>query len=203
MDPRPLALLAAAGLLTCAPARLPWSEALPARAEVLLDVLPPDAEVRQDGALIGAGSLTVKLGAEPSTLELAAAGFDPARVTLDPRTQAGARVGVALRPAGFGAARPLSLEDAPGLAAASAWLLRAGKVAEAVAYAERGVESSPSAPAPRRALGLALAKQGKRARAAQELSQYLQLAPGAPDRAEVEATVERFRGDISIPARGY
>jgi len=189
--------------LACAPAKQPWTEAIPSRPEVLLEVLPLEAEVRQDGAVIGGGTLTVKLGEGPSTVEVAAAGFEPRQVVLDPKTQAGARVGVVLRPTGYGEARPLALEDGPALASASAWLLRAGRVAEAAAYAERAVQAAPAAPAPRRALGLALAKQGKRNRAAQELSQYLQLAPGAPDRAEIEAAVERFRGDISIPPRGY
>jgi len=196
-------LLALGGLLCCAPAKQPWSEAIPARPEVLLDVLPPEAEVRQDGAAIGIGTLTVKLGDGPSTLEVTAAGFEPRQVVLDPKTQAGARVGLVLRPNGYGEARPLGLEDGAGLAGASSWLLRAGRVAEATAYAERAVQAAPEAAAPRRALGLALAKQGKRGRAAQELSQYLQLAPGAPDRAEIQAAVERLRGDISIPARGY
>jgi len=196
-------LLTLGGLLACAPARQPWTEAIAARPEVLLEVLPVEAVVRQDGAVIGAGALTVRLGEGPSSLEVSAAGFEPRQVVLDPRTQAGARVGVVLRPVGYGEARPLALEDGAGLAAASAWLLRAGKVVEATDYAERAVQASPATAAPRRALGLALARQGKRSRAAQELSQYLQLAPGAPDRAEIEAAVERFRGDISIPARGY
>lgn len=196
-------LLAAAGLLSCATAREPWTEALPGRPEVLLEVLPPGAEVTQDGASRGTGSLTIKLGAAPSTVRVAAAGYEAQEAVLDPGKHAGARMSVVLRPTGYGQGRPIVADDGPALAAVSAWLLRAGRTDDALAYAERGVQAAPSAPQPRRALGLAYAKLGKRGRAAQELSQYLQLAPNAPDRAEIEELVERFRGDISIPARGY
>lgn len=202
MRPRPLAVVALAGLLSCATEKQAWSEVVPSRPEVLLEVLPPQAEVRQDGAVAGVGSVTLRLGAGSATVEVTAPGYEPRQLAVDPRTQAGARVGVALRPAGYGEGRPLAMEDGPGLAAASGWLLRAGKLDDALAYAERAVEVAPSAPAPRRALGLALARAGKRRRAAQELSQYLQLAPGASDRGEIQGLVEKLRGDISVPARG-
>ncbi|MBI5069665.1 MAG: tetratricopeptide repeat protein [Deltaproteobacteria bacterium] len=200
---RILGAMALCGVLACATEKQAWSEALPVQVEVLLEVLPPEAAVILDGAVVGAGTTTLKLGAAPATVQVTADGFEALQVTLDPKLHAGARVGMVLRPSGYGEGRPLAIDDANGLAAASGWLLRAGRVADATAYAERAVQASPAAPAPRRALGLALAKQGKRGRAAQELSQYLQLAPGAADRAEIEAAVERFRGDISIPPRGY
>jgi tetratricopeptide (TPR) repeat protein len=197
VGPRLLALAAAAA--ACTPARQPWSEAVPPQPEVFLDVLPRDAEVRVDAAYLGRGPVTLRLGEAPVRAMVAAPGFEPRLVDVDPRVHAGARLGVVLRPVGFGAGRPLEIDDAQGLAAAGAWLLRAGRVAEAVGYAERAVEVAPNAPEPRRVLGLALARQGKKGRAAQELSSYLQLAPSAPDRDQIEIMVTRLRGDIAIP----
>jgi predicted Zn-dependent protease len=199
MGLRPLALAASLLAASCAPAKQAWSEAEPRRAEVFLDVLPRNAEVRVDGAARGAGPVTLKLGEASVRVEVGAAGFEPRELAIDPRTLAGARVGVVLRPVGFGAGRPLEIDEAGGLAAAGAWLLRAGRPLEAEGYAERAVEASPNAAEPRKVLGLALAKQGKRSRAAQELSAYIQLAPSAPDRAEMEVMVARLRGDIAIP----
>lgn len=200
MSPHRLAL-AAAALASCAPAKQAWSEAAPPRPEVFLDVLPRDAEVRLDGVPVGQGPITLKLGDARARVEVKAAGFDPWELALDPQTSGGARLGVVLRPTGFGVGRPLDIDEAAGLATASAWLLRSGKAVEAAWYAERAVEVSPNAPEPRKALGLALAKQGKKGRAAQELSSYLQFAPAAPDRQEIEVMVTRLRGDIAIPVR--
>jgi predicted Zn-dependent protease len=193
------AALAAALAVACAPARQPWSEAVPARPEVFLDVLPRNAEVRVDGAPVGDGPVTVRIGEMGAQVEVRAGGFEPRLLALDPKVHAGARVGVVLRPSGFGGGRRLEIDEASGLAAAGAWLLRSGKVVEAAWYAERAVEAAPSAPEPRRVLGLALAKQGQKRRAAQELSHYLQYAPSAPDRVEIEGMVTQLRGDIAIP----
>jgi hypothetical protein len=188
-----LLVLAAAA---CAAEKQPWREAVPPRTEVFLDVLPRSAEVRVGGAFSGRGPHVLTLGEEAVTLEVAAPGFDPARLRVEPR--AGPRVGVALRPEGFGAGRKVDIDDPLALVAASSGLLRAGKATEAAEYAERAVEVAPQLPTPRRALGTALARLGKRSQAAQELSQYLQLAPSAADRAEVERLVGRLRGDMSI-----
>jgi predicted Zn-dependent protease len=195
-----LPALAAALAAACTPARQPWSEAVAARPEVFVDVLPRDAEVRVDGAYLGRGSVALPLGSGPSRVMVRAQGFETRVVEVDPRVHAGARLGVVLRPAGFGEGRRLEIDDAAGLAAAGAWLLREGKVAEAAWYAERAVEAAPSTPQPRKVLGLALVKQGKKGRAAQELSYYIQYAPQAPDRDEIEVLVARLRGDIAFPA---
>jgi predicted Zn-dependent protease len=200
MGPRSLALAASLLAASCAPAKQAWSEAAPARPEVFLDVLPRNAEVRVDGAAAGQGPVTLTLGDARARVEVSAAGFEPRELDLDPKALAGARIGVVLRPSGFGAGRQLEIDEVAGLAAAGAWLLRSGRPVEAAWYAARAVEVGPNAPEPRRVLGLALAKQGNRARAAQELSAYLQLAPSAPDRAEIEVMVTRLRGDIAIPA---
>jgi predicted Zn-dependent protease len=148
----------------------------------------------------GSGPRFIELGGTPVALEVSAPGFDASQVTVDPQV-AGGRVGVALRPAGWGAGRTVDIDEPVVLVAASQVLLRAGKAAEAADYAERAAELGPQLPMPHRALGMALAKLGKRTRAAQELSQYLQLSPSAADRAEVERLVSRLRGDMSIRAR--
>jgi tetratricopeptide (TPR) repeat protein len=200
MAPRiPAVLLLAAA--SCAAEKQSWREALPSRTEVFVDVLPRKAEVRVDGAVSGSGPHFITLGEAPVALEVAAPGFDAARVQVDPHV-AGGRVGVALRPAGWGAGRKVDIDEPLVLVAASQVLLRAGQAPEAADYAERAVELGPQLPTPRRALGMALAKLGKRSRAAQELSQYLQLTPAAADRAEVERLVGRLRGDMSIRLPG-
>jgi len=94
----------------------------------------------------------------------------------------------------------LDAGDGESMASAASLLLRAGKVQQAAEYAERAVEVSPQNPRARRALGLAHQRLGHRDRAIQELSQYLQLAPHSPDRAEVERQIEEARGDLTIPA---
>jgi hypothetical protein len=143
----------------------------------------------------------VEVGAEPTPVRLAAAGFEAAELVLS-QGQAGTRVGVALRPAGFGSGRALDLDAPGGLAAASGALLRQGRAAEAVQYAERAAELNPQLPAARRALGLALLRMPSsrrtRDRAIQELSAYLAGAGEAADRRQVERIVEELRGDISV-----
>jgi predicted Zn-dependent protease len=194
---RPTRALLLLAVASCAAGKQPWREAVPLRTEVYVEVLPRNAEVRVDGAAAGTGSRALTLGDREVTLDVAAPGFDPVQVTVDPHV-AGRRVGVALRPAGWGAGRTVDIDEPLVLVAASQVLLRAGRAIEAAEYAERAAEMGPQLPTPRRALGMALAKLGKRNRAAQELSQYLQLSPAAADRAEVERLVARLRGDMSI-----
>jgi predicted Zn-dependent protease len=195
-----LLLLAAA----CAPARESWRQAVPQRPEVLVEVLPQDAEVRVRGEPVGVGARPVEVGPEPTPVTVVAAGFEKADLRLTAQ-QAGSRVGVALRPLGFGAGRALDLDDPLGLSSASSALLRQGKVAEALQYAERAAELAPKLGVARRALGLALLKappsRRNRERAVQELSAYLTSAGEAADRRHIERVVEGLRGDISIDPR--
>jgi tetratricopeptide (TPR) repeat protein len=199
----PSAARAAAALVAaaaCAAPRQPWHETFP--AEAMVEVLPSDAEVAVDGAPARRGAQTVPVP-DPEhryVFRASAPGFAPAEVARAGAALAGARVGLALRPTGFGDALRLDLDEPAGLAAAGAALLRDGRTAQAIEYAGRAAELAPEEPLPRRVLGEAYRRSGARARAVEELSAYLRAAPGAPDKVEVERTVEALRGDMTVPA---
>jgi tetratricopeptide (TPR) repeat protein len=184
---------------SCAAPRQPWRETRP--PEAVVEVLPREAEVAVDGAPPRRGARTVPVP-DPAHRYLfrgSAPGFAPAEVARSGAELAGARIGLVLRPDGFGSARPLDLDEPEGLAAAGAALLRAGRPAQAIEYAGRAAELAPEEPLPRRVLGEAYRRTGERARAAQELSAYLRAAPDAPDRDEVARAVEALRGDVEVP----
>jgi hypothetical protein len=170
--------------------------------EGLVEVLPRDAFVEVDGVPLGPGARTVAI--RDPRLEHRVVARAPGFETLEVRVPAslllGGRVGLVLRPVGFGVGRRLELDEPSGLTSAAALLLRAGLEREAAEYAGRAAEVAPEAPAPRRVLADAMLRLGRRNRAVQEYSAYLALAPPeAPDRPEVERRVEQLRGDIGLP----
>ncbi len=195
-------LAAAALIVACAAACAGPKETWPrAPAEVFVDVLPRGAELSVDGAPLGVGPHTVPVP-EPAhvyVFHAAAPGFVPGERSGDGARLAGARIGLVLRPNGFGNARRLDLDDGAGLAAAAALMQRAGHPSTALEYGERAVEVSPEVPLGHRVVGEAAQALGQRKRAIQEYSAYLQLSPDAPDRAVVQRRVEELRGDLTIP----
>jgi tetratricopeptide (TPR) repeat protein len=194
------AVLAAALFAACAgPARTTWSEATP--PEVFVEVLPRDAQVALDGVPLGVGprSVPVPDAQRRYTLRASAAGFAPDERSADGAQLAGARLALVLRPDGYGESRLLDYDEAAGLASAAAALVRGGRPAQAMDYAERAAELAPDAPLPRRVLGDASWALGRRQRAAAEYAAYLAAAPEAPDRPAVEARVEELRHDVTIP----
>ena len=194
-----VALLASClACLACAARKEAWRQAAP---EVFVDVVPRAAQLSVDGAPVGAGAHTVAVpdARHVYVFRAVAPGFAPRERAAEGARLAGARLGLVLRPDGFGDARALDLDDGSGLAAAASLLQRSGRVAVALEYAERAVEVSPEAPLGHRVLGEAAQALGQRKRAIQELSTYLQLALDAPDRRAVERRVEELRGDLTIP----
>jgi hypothetical protein len=175
--------------LACAGAAAPAEEA-PA-PEVLVEVLPRSAEVTLDGRPLARGG-----GAAPApepgrhVLAVAAEGYEPVERTLAEEDLAGVRVAEALRPLGFAAPRALDYDDAEGLALAAAFLARRGTARDAVDYAERALVLDRGVALAHRALGDAAAREGDRRRAVAAWTEYLRLAPGAPDAAEVAARVD-------------
>ena len=106
------------------------------------------------GVEVGPGSRVVPVDpAHAYTLVAVAQSFLPARWVAEGSALAGARVGLVLRPEGFGEARPLDLDDGTGLAMAAALLVRRGRHQQAMQYAERVVEVSPEVALGHRALG--------------------------------------------------
>jgi tetratricopeptide (TPR) repeat protein len=168
---------------------------------VFVEVLPRSAQLSVDGRALGPGSRSFAVldPAHVYVFRASAPGFVSAERSGEGAKLAGARLGIALRPEGFGSARRLELDEPGGLAQAAALLERRGEHGRVVEYAERAVELAPHDPAPRRLLGAALLELGDRRRAIQEYSTYLQLAPDAPDRRQVERIVARLRGDVTIP----
>lgn len=197
--PQALVAVALAGA-ACAAPKEAWRQP---GAEAFVDVLPQEAVLSVDGAVIGSGSHAVPVPdrAHVYVLRAQAPGFPAAERSATGAQLAGARIGLVLRPPGFGEARRLDLDDGIGLASAGALLERTGRHEAALQYAERAVDAAPEAPKGYRVLGDAARALKQRKRAIQAYSSYLQLAPDAPDRAAVARAVEELRGDMTIPAQ--
>jgi predicted Zn-dependent protease len=199
MSPRALAAASIAAL-SCATAPERFEDAAPSQG--LIEVLPRHADVEVDGVPVGPGSylLPVRAGDRLHRVRVRALGFDDHEVEVPAAMLRGGRLGLALRPAGYGIGRPLDMDDPATLADAAAFLVRRGRSREAGEYAARAAELAPEAPLPRRVLGDAYLAQGDHARAAREYSSYLASAsPDAPDRPEVERRVGELRGDLTFP----
>ena len=205
MPPLRPALMAAAALaLSCAAApRQTWHDTTP--PEVLLEVLPRAAQVALDGVALGPGARAVAVPdpARRYRFRVSAQGFVPVEREGEGARLAGSRLGIALRPEGFGSARPLELDDGEGLAAAAALLERRGAHRQALDYAERAVEVAPEVALGQRVLGEAARALGQRRRAIDGYSAYLRLAPEAPDRDAVASRLEELRGDVAVPLQEH
>lgn len=194
-----LALLTAcAAPFACAAPKEAWRQGPP---EVFVDLLPRAAQLSVDGTPLGTGAHTVPVPdpAHVYVFRAAAPGFVQRERAGEGSQLAGARLGLVLRPNGFGDARRLDLDDGTGLAAAASLLQRTGQHRLAFEYAERAVEAGPEVPLGHRVLADAAEALGQRKRAIQEYSIYLQLATDAPDRGAVARKVEQLRGDLTIP----
>lgn len=197
---RSVALAALAALAGCAgPGARAASDRPP--PEVLIEVLPRSAAVELDGRPLGPGSRTVAAppAGDEHVLRVSAEGYETWERTLPAGSLEGARLGAVLRPRGFASAHPLDYDEAPGLAAAAAFLAGAGPARDAADYAERAIALEPRAALAHRALGDALFRLGHRDRAARPWSQYLRLAPDAPDAAAVARRIDEVRGELTRP----
>jgi hypothetical protein len=195
----PAAALAAVAVLACGgPHKASWESV--AGPQIAVEVLPRLATVEMDGRALGAGgrSQAVRPGAR-HRLRASAEGFEPLEVEVEGERVAGRTVFLVLRPQGFGSERRLEAGDPPGLAQAAARLLRAGRLDDAVDYARQSLAAGDNAPA-HRVLGAAYARKGGFALSIRHYSDYLGLAPDAPDAAEVRRALETARGDIALPA---
>jgi hypothetical protein len=198
MTLRSLAPLAAVAL-ACSSPRPRLDQVSP--PEGFVEVLPRSAELSVDGVVVGPGARTlpVRDPARVHRLRATAAGFHPAELELPGEKLAGARVGLVLRPDGFGEGRELDMDEPAGLASAAALLLRGGHAEEATQYASRAAELAPEAPLPHRVLGDAWLRLGQRERAADAYAAYLAHArPDAPERPDVERRLGVLRGDLEL-----
>jgi hypothetical protein len=198
---RLLAVLLVPGALACGGGRRPAAEVAP--PELLVEVLPPGARVSLDGAPLGAGSRTVPAPAPGAhVLRVEAEGYEPVERPLPEGGLGGLRVGEALRPVDLASTRLLDLDEPEGLAQAAAHLARAGgRPEDAVAYAERALALERATPLAHRALGDARAALGDLRRAVSSWTEYLRLAPGAPDAPVVASRIEAAGGGVARPAR--
>lgn len=169
-------------------------------SEVLVEVLPRSAEVTLDGVPLGKGSKAVPAPPPgPHVLAAAAEGYAPVERELPEVDLAGARVAAALRPLGLRTARELDFDDPEGLAEAAAFLAEEGDAADAVDYAERALALEPGLALAHRARGDALVRQGEGERAVAAWTEYLRLAPAAPDARRVARRIEEARGAAPPP----
>jgi len=192
-------LLLAGLVLACAPRKQAWRETTP--PETFVELLPKGAELSVDGASLGPGGRTLAVPdpAHVYVLRATAPGFSAAERSEQGARLAGGRIGLALRPEGFGDARRLDFDDGVGLAAAAALLEKKGRHELALEYADRAVELAPEHALGHRVAGDAALALGRRKRAIQAYSTYLSVAPDAPDRVVIERRVEGMRGDLTIP----
>jgi hypothetical protein len=197
-----LLLPALAALAACGGGRRPAIEDVRPR-ELLVEVLPPGADVVLDGRPLGRGSRAVDAPAPGlHVLRVEADGYEPAERPLPEGSLAGARVAEALRPEGLATAGALDYDDPAGLAQAAAHLARpGGRPDDAVAYAERALALEPGAALAHRALGDAREALGDRVRAAASWAEYLRLAPDAADAEAVARRVEGARADVTSTGR--
>jgi tetratricopeptide (TPR) repeat protein len=187
--------LAAVG---CASDRESFRDVAP--PELLLEVLPRGALLELDGVAVGRGSRAIpapRPGAH--VLVVSADGFEPVERGLPEGSLDGVRVGVALRPEGFGAARRLELDEASGLAAAAVALGRGGRHRDAHDYGARAVALDGRNALAQRALGDALSALGRRDEARAAWGRYLLLAPDAPDARDVEQRMGTGRATFEVP----
>lgn len=170
--------------------------------EVLVEVLPRTARVSLDGVPLGAGSRAVPAPPEGEhVLSVAAEGYAPSERPLQERDLAGVRVAAALWPVGLDAAGALDYDDAGGLALVAAWLAERGDPHDAADYAERAAALEPGLALAHRARGDALARLGDVGRAAEAWTEYLRLAPRAPDARAVAQRLEAARERARPEAR--
>jgi tetratricopeptide (TPR) repeat protein len=201
MTPRPgialATLLAASALGGCAH-RESWADVH--TPVVLVEVLPPQAEVVMDGRPLGRGSGTqpVPDRRRRYRFQATAEGYEPLEVEVEGEKLAGAEVRLVLRPAGFGRARRLEAGEPAGLAQAAAALLRAERVDDAILYAERSLTLAET-PLAHKVVGRAYGRKGNKKESVRHYSAYLTLAPDAPDAREIADAVEKARGDLTIP----
>ena len=192
-------LLLAGLLLACATPKQAWVETTP--PEVFVELLPRSAELSLDGKPLGTGGRTTAVPdlSRVYVFRATAPGFTAVEKSEKGVSLAGGRLGLVLRPEGFGEARRLELDDGAGLAAAAALLEKKGKHELALEYAERAVEVAPELALGHRVASDAAMTLERRKRAIQAYSAYLAAAPDAPDRAAVARKVEGLRGDLTIP----
>lgn len=195
---RALALLPL--LAACAGERPTLRDVAP--PELYLEVLPRHALLELDGVGVGKGSRAIPAPpAGAHVLVASADGFEPLERALPQGSLDGVRVGVALRPEGFGASRRLELDEPAGLAVAAAALGRTGRHRDALDYASRAAALDGRHALAQRALGDALAALGRRDEARAAWGRYLLLAPDAPDAREVEARMGAGRATFEVPGR--
>lgn len=186
-------------LAACAGQKESWKSLQ--QPDFSIEVLPRNATVEVDGrpAGRGAASRTVVDAGRRYRLRVTASGFEPLQVEVDGSKLSGGQTVLVLRPVGFGSQRRLDAGDPGGLAQAALTLLRAGRIDDAWDYAQRSSELGDTALV-HKVLGGIHARKGDRRQAGRHYSEYLVLAPDAPDAKQIAAEVERLRGDLTVPA---
>jgi hypothetical protein len=196
--PSVTAALAALAILA-APEKQSW-EATQAR-EARAEFLPKSALIEVDGKPLGQGYavLVITDTRRSYRVRVSAEGFESAEREVEAGKIVDKQVFLALRPAGF--TQRLDVKDAAGMALAANALWKAGRLDDAIDYAQQSLQGG-NTPLANRVLGEVWRKRGDRDQAVRYFTMYLSLTDNPPDGPEIKAWLLRDQpGDITIPAR--
>jgi tetratricopeptide (TPR) repeat protein len=201
-SPGPIALVVLAAVTAGAgPAKQSWdSEVKPV---VRVQVLPNAALVEVDGQARGSGLVTLDVTDPKRTFRVRASaeGFETEEAVVEGGKVVNRHFFLALRPVGFGSSGRIDPGDATRMAQAAEVLWRAGRIDDAVEYAEQSLLAGRN-PLANRVLGDVWRRRGDRDKATRYYAAYLSLAESPPDAAEIRAYLSQPRpGDITVPTR--
>jgi hypothetical protein len=168
-----------------------------ARAEFL----PKSALIEVDGKPLGRGYAMLPIGDTARTyrVRVSAEGFEPVERVLEASKIVDKQAFLALRPAGF--TQPVDVADSASMAQAAQALWKAGRLDDAVDYAEQSFTTG-NTPLANRVLGEVWRQRGDRDKAVRYFTMYLSLADNPPDGPAIRAWLLQDRpGDITIPAK--
>jgi tetratricopeptide (TPR) repeat protein len=168
-----------------------------ARAEFL----PKSALIEVDGKPLGRGYAMLPIDdmARTYRVRVSAEGFEPVERVLEASKIVDKQAFLALRPAGF--TQKLDINDPAGMALAAQALWKAGRLDDAVDYAEQSLATG-NTPLANRVLGEVWRQRGNRDQAIRYFTMYLSLTENPPDGPAIKAWLLQDRpGDITIPAK--
>ena len=193
------ALLAALSFLATPPEKQSWEETDKKAARA--DFLPRSALIEVDGKERGRGFVKVDVTDPKQTfrVRVSAEGFEPEEAVVVAGNVIKGEHFLALRPAGF--AGRVDVRDAGSMALAASALWKAGRLDDAVDYAEQSLRGG-NTPLANRVLGEVWRRRGNRDQAVRYFAMYLSISDNPSDGDEIRAWLMQDRpGDITIPAK--
>ncbi len=193
-----LTTIAALAALALTAEKQTWSETQ--KPQLRAEILPRSAVVEVDGKQVGRGFVSLDVNQPDRTFKvrISAEGFETEEAMVTASKAVNRPVFLALRPAGF--AKPVAPEDASSMALAASALLKAGRLDDAVDYAEQSLRTG-NTPLANRVLGDVWRQRGDRDQAVRYYTMYLSIADDPKDGPEIRAWLLQDKpGDITVPA---